>query len=146
MSSKIAGDAPGSSWAAVVRTNGTSEFSKAFVPKPILEASVLNGTCIGIDAISEFFAATAGGMYESLKFTHESNDGAKTYLEWEGKAFGAQVGGTTILTRDETGLIESIRLYHRPLAAFLKFSVELENRLKGKVDPSMLHSASAAAG
>ena len=86
------------------------------------------------------FAATAGGMYDSLAFTNETIDGAKTYLEWEGKAFGKEVGGTTILTRNEAGLIQSIRLYHRPLQMVMEFSVELGRRLKGKVDANLLNS------
>jgi hypothetical protein len=47
-------------------------------------------------------------MYESLAFTNETVDGRKTYLEWEGKAFGKDVGGTTILTRDEAGLSRNV--------------------------------------
>jgi hypothetical protein len=50
--------------------------------------------------------------------------------------FGKEVGGTTILTRDATGLIESIQLYHRPLQVVLEFSRELAQRLKGKIDLS----------
>jgi hypothetical protein len=96
-----------------------------------------------VDAIASFFAATAGGMYESLAFTHETVDGRKTYLEWEGKAFGKHVGGTTILTRDEAGLIQSIRLYHRPFQVVLEFSQELAKRLEGKVDPSLLGTSKA---
>ncbi len=85
-----------------------------------------------------FFAATASGMYDALGFTHETVDGRKTYLEWEGKAFGEDVGGATILTRDEAGLIVGVRLYHRPLQMVRRFSVELAKRLKGKIDSSLL--------
>jgi hypothetical protein len=49
-------------------------------------------------------------MYDPLAFINETIDGAKTYLEWQGKAFGKDVGGTTIPTRNEAGLIQSIRL------------------------------------
>ena len=61
----------------------------------------------------------------------------KEFAAWEGKAFGRDVGGTTILTHDEAGLIQSIRLYHRPLKVVLQFSHELGKRLKGKLDPSL---------
>jgi hypothetical protein len=77
---------------------------------------------------------------DSLAFTNETINGTKTYLEWEGKAFGKEVGGTTILTRNEAGLIQSIRLYHRPLQMVMEFSVELGRRLKGKVDANLLNS------
>jgi hypothetical protein len=122
---------------AIVRKNGTKEFAAAFASNAVLDASVLNGPCVGADAIGSFFAATAGGMYDTLAFTNETVDGPKTYLEWEGKAFGKDVAGTTIITRDETGLIQSIRLYHRPLPVLLQFAEELAKRLRGKVDPGL---------
>jgi hypothetical protein len=135
------GDHPGARWLAIVGKNGTKEFAAAFAANAVLDSSVLNGPCVGADAIGSFFAATAGGMYDSLVFTNETVDGRKTYLEWEGKAFGKDVGGTTILTRDEAGLIQSIRLYHRPLPIVLQFSRELAKRLQGKVDPRLLSTS-----
>jgi hypothetical protein len=108
---------------------------------PVLEASVLNRPMVGIDAIDAFFAATARDMYDSLRFTTETVNGRKTYLEWEGRVFGRDVGGTTILTRGATGLIENIRLYHRPLQIVIEFSKEVSKRLKGKVDPDLLAAA-----
>jgi hypothetical protein len=112
MSASTPNRLPGAEWRAIVRKSGTKEFAAAFVPNPVLETSVLNGPCVGVDAIGAFFDATAAGMYDRLAFTQETVDGRKTYLEWEGKAFGKDVGGTTILTRDETGLIASVRLYN----------------------------------
>ena len=47
------------------------------------------------------------------------------------------IAGTTIVTRNEDGLIESIRLYHRPFRAVIQFSAELAKRLAGKVDTAM---------
>jgi hypothetical protein len=131
----------GDEWRAIVRKHGSKEFAAAFVAEPVLYASVLNGPCVGIDAIAAFFAATSAGMYESLAFTNETVDGLKTYLEWEGKAFGKDVGGTTVLTRNEADLIQSVRLYHRPLQVVVLFSEELAKRLQGKVDPSLLSTA-----
>jgi hypothetical protein len=127
---------PGQDWIAIVRKNGSGEFAEAFVPRPLLYTSVMNGPCVGLEAIAAFFKATST-MYGSLAFTAETLDGPKTYLEWEGKAFGEDVGGTTILTRDEAGLIESIRLYHRPLHVVVRFSAELGRRLQGKLDPEL---------
>jgi hypothetical protein len=133
---------PSEDWLAIVYKAGTKTFAAAFAPNPVLDTSVMKGPCVGVEAIASFFAATAGGMYDTLAFTNETNNGAKTYLEWEGKAFGKEVGGTTILTRDEAGLIQSIRLYHRPLQIVMEFSVELGRRLKGKVE----HQATSATG
>jgi hypothetical protein len=70
-------------------------------------------------------------MYDRIAFTHETVDGVKTYLEWEGQAFGMDVAGTTTLSRNGSGLIASIRLYHRPLHMVVKFSAELGRRLNG---------------
>jgi hypothetical protein len=123
---------PGQDWIAIVRKNGTAEFGKAFAANPTLDASVLNGPCVGVEAIAAFFAATSGGMYETIEFTHETTDGRKTYLEWQGKAFGKHVGGITILTRNNEGLIENIQLYHRPLQVVLEFSRELAKRLEAE--------------
>jgi hypothetical protein len=134
---------PGAEWRELVKKNGTNEFAAAFEPNAVLETSVLNGPCAGVDAIAAFFAATAGGMYDTLAFTHETVDGPKTYLEWEGKAFGKDVGGTTILTRNEAGLIASVRLYHRPFPMVQRFSAELAKRLKGKINESPLISNGA---
>src|SRR5580692_3804729 len=118
---------PGEDWIAIVRKNGMPEFAAAFAANPVLHTSVMSGPCVGVEAVATVFAATAGGMYDTLAFTHETVDGPKTYLEWEGKAFGKSVGGSTILTRNEAGLIQSIQIYHRPLPMVLQFSAELEN-------------------
>ncbi len=131
--------APGQDWISIVRKNGTAEFGQAFAPNPTLDASVLNGPCVGVEAIAAFFAATSGGMYETIEFTHETTNGMKTYLEWQGKAFGKNVGGTTILTRNNEGLIENIQLYHSPLQVVVEFSRELAKRLQGKVDQALLN-------
>ena len=125
-------------WRTIVGKSGTREFSAAFIANPVLEASVLNRALVGTDAIDAFFGVTAHGLYDSIKFTTETVNGRKTYLEWEGSVFGKNVGGTTILTRDATGLIESIRLYHQPLQIVLEFSKEVARRLKDKVDPNLL--------
>jgi pimeloyl-ACP methyl ester carboxylesterase len=119
---------PGSGWREFVRKNGTPEFKRAFSPSAALETSVMDGPCIGVDAIGAFFAATTK-MYDRLDFTHETVEGAKTIFEWQGQAFGGPIAGTTIVTRNDAGLIESIRLYHRPFPAVVRFSAELAKRL-----------------
>src|SRR5712672_2431575 len=129
---------PVEDWIAIVRKNRMPEFAAAFVANPVLHTSVMSGPCVGVEAVAAVFAATAGGMYDTLAFTHETVDGPKTYLEWEGKAFGKDVGGATILTRNEAGLIASVRLYHRPFTMVQRFSAELAKRLKGKINKSLL--------
>ena len=121
MSSKPSDRAPGQEWIAVLRKHGTNEFATAFVAQPTLYASVLNAPCIGVEPVAAFFTATSA-MYDSIAFTHETRDGSKTCLEWEGRVFGKDVAGTTILTRNDAGLIESVQLYHRPLHIVVRFS------------------------
>ena len=128
---------PGEDWIAIVRKSGTPEFAAAFDANPVLYASVLSEPCVGVKAIAAVLAASTGSAYDKLVFTHETVDGPKTYLEWEGNAFGESVGGSTILTRNAAGLIQSIQIYHRPLPMVLQFSAELENHLRGKVSASL---------
>ncbi len=90
----------------------------------------------GLGRIAAFFAVTSA-MYESIAFTHETKDSSKICLEWEGKVFGEDVGGTTILIRDDAELIESVQLYHRPLHILVRFSAELGRRLQGKLDAAL---------
>jgi len=131
------GPRAGDGWIAIVRKSGTPEFAAAFGPNPVLHASVLSEPCAGVELVETVIAASTGGMYDTLVFTQETVDGPRTYLEWEGKAFGKSVGGSTILTRNASGLIENIQIYHRPLPMVLQFSAELENRLRGRVSPSL---------
>jgi hypothetical protein len=134
--SKTLDHLPGTDWITIVRKNGSPEFAAAFVERPILTASVLRNPCVGAESIGAFFGV-ASQMYDTLTFTNETVDAGKTYLEWEGKIFGLDVCGITILTRDPAGLIESVRLYHAPLHVLARFSTELKSRLSGKLDPSV---------
>jgi hypothetical protein len=133
----LASSEPGEGWIAIVRKSGTPEFAAAFAANPVLYASVLSEPCAGVELVETVIAASTGGMYDTLVFTQETVDGPRTYLEWEGKAFGKSVGGSTILTRNASGLIENIQIYHRPLPMVLQFSAALENRLRGQVSPSL---------
>jgi hypothetical protein len=46
---------------------------------------------------------------------------------------GHLVAGATVLAKDAVGLIESIRLYHRPLFLVNEFYADLLRRLAGKM-------------
>jgi hypothetical protein len=120
--------APGQEWRELVRQHGTPTFAAAFAPDAVIEASVLEGALRGPESIGRFFKATTG-MYDSLEFTHETRNGNKTFMEWSGRFHGQEVGGVTIVTRRDDGLIESVRLHHRPLAIVTRFSAELSRRL-----------------
>jgi hypothetical protein len=128
----------GSEWRAIAQKSGTREFAAAFTANPVLETSVLNGPLVGTAAVEGSLSRPPTACTILSGSRRKTNDGRKNYLEWEGRVFGKDVGGTTILVRDATGLIESIRLYHRPLQVVLEFSKELALRLKGKIDPNLL--------
>jgi hypothetical protein len=127
---------PGHDWITVVRTSGTAAFATAFSANPVLDASVLNARCVGVEPIEALFEATRA-IYQTLAFTSEAVVGPRTYLEWEARLFGEEVAGSTILTRDGAGLIERVQVYHRPLHMVLRFSAELARHLNGKVDPNL---------
>jgi hypothetical protein len=127
---------PGADWIAIVRKHASPDFAAAFVELPVLKASVLRHPCVGAQSIGAFFGV-ASEMYDTITFTNETVDQQKTYLEWEGKVFGLDVRGATILTRNSAGLIETIQLYHSPLIVLTRFSAEIERRLGGGLDPSV---------
>jgi hypothetical protein len=122
--------APGADWSALVHKNGTPSFAEAFAAEATLEASVLSGPLRGAEAIGLFFRATTR-MYDSIAFTSEAKAGLTTYLEWSGTIFGGEVGGVTVVSHDEAGLIASVRLYHLPLGMVTRFASELARRLSG---------------
>jgi hypothetical protein len=126
----VTGNRPlGSSWLEILRRKTPKAFAEAFAADATLEASVLSEPVLGADRIREVFAATTS-MYESISFTHEMIDGAKTYLEWRGKAFnGLPATGITVLTHGPTGKIENILLMHAPLRTVETFSTELTKRM-----------------
>ncbi len=116
------------SWRTLVRQNGTPAFAAAFAKDAVLEASVLASSLRGADAIGRFFKATTT-MYETLQFTSAARTGEKTYMEWSGKIFGRGVAGITVVSRNASGLIASIHLYHRPLDMVADFGAELAKRM-----------------
>ena len=127
---------PGADWIAIVRKHASPDFAAAFVERPVLKASVLRYPCVGAQSIGAFFGV-ASEMYDTITFTNETVDYHKTYLEWEGKVFGLEVRGATILTRNPAGLIETIQLYHSPLIVLTRFSAEIERRMGGGLVPGI---------
>jgi hypothetical protein len=117
-------------WLEIVRRPSLEAFATAFVKDCVLDAAVLRAPIVGVVAIRAFFDATRV-MYDRIAFVHETRSATRTCLEWEGKFAGREVGGTTILALDVAGLIESIRIYHRPYEQVIAFSAELARRLAG---------------
>jgi len=121
---------PGTAWMQIVKKNGTSDFAASFTADARLQASALSKAVVGPTLIGTFFAATSK-MYEHIEFTAETVDGAKTYLEWDGIYAGKSVAGATLLTRNESGLINNIKLFQSPFDVVREFSSGLKERLEG---------------
>ena len=127
---------PGHSWLEIIKRPTPEAFAAAFTKDVVLDASVLPRSIIGATDVRAFFGATRA-MFDAIAFKHEVTVGSRTYLEWEGTFQGHSVAGMTVFTKDTAGLIESIRLYHRPYDMVIAFSTDLAGRLAGKmtVDP-----------
>jgi len=122
---------PGVTWVRMVRTLRTSDAPRHFASNVTLDASVLDRTSRGINAVRAYFVA-ASSLYNSLRFTNETVTGARTFLEWEGKAFGKELAGITVFVRNKSGRIAKIRLYTSPLAAVHQFATALQKPLTAK--------------
>jgi hypothetical protein len=129
--------APGRLWSEIIKRPTLETFAAAFTTDVALDASVLPRTVRGAPDVRAVFDATRG-MYETIAFSREENGASRTYLEWNGLFGGHLVAGATILAKDAGGLIESVRLYHRPLFVVNEFSAELLRRLAGKMMADVL--------
>jgi hypothetical protein len=123
---------PGVTWVRMVRTLRSSDAPLYFASNVSLDASVLDRTSRGINAVRAYFVA-ASSLYNSLRFTNETVTGPRTFLEWEGKAFGKQVAGITIVVRNKSGRIAKIRLYTSPSAAVHPFATALKETIDCQV-------------
>jgi hypothetical protein len=86
---------------------------------------------------------TAGGITDALRFTRESTAADRCYLEWELDALGLRINGASVISFDSSGLIDSVALYHRPLAGLLAFSAEMGRRLGNSLGHEMFYPAPA---
>jgi hypothetical protein len=127
---------PGHSWLEIIKRPTPEAFAAAFTKDVVLDASVLPRSITGATDVRAFFGATRA-MFDAIAFKHEVTVGSRTYLEWEGTFQGNNVAGLTVLTKDATGLIESVRVYYRPYNVVVAFSADLAGRLAGNmtVDP-----------
>ena len=121
--------AVGQSWLALVHKYGTPEFAAAFAADAVFDASVLTAPLIGPKAIGTYFGATTAGLYQEISFTSETTVGRTTFYQWMGRAFDIQLNGLTVVTKNEAGLIQNVRLFHSPYPVVLRFAAELVKRL-----------------
>lgn len=132
--------APGAAWGEIVRRPTLEAFATAFAPNVALYTSIARGPIVGIAGVHAYFRHAAA-TYETIAFTHEAHGAGRTYMEWEGTAFGGQaVAGVTILRRSPAGLIDWISLYHRPYDLVLQFSAAMRTQLQGQVADDLFAS------
>jgi hypothetical protein len=127
------GPPAGHVWLEIIKRPSLEGFASAFTRDVVLDTSVASAPMVGAEAVRAFFDATRA-MYDQIAFVHETRSGTRTHLEWEGRFAGRGIAGATILAHQADGLIESIRLYHRPYDQVTAFSADLARRIAGKVD------------
>jgi hypothetical protein len=120
-------------WLDAISSDRAPLFTEATSSDVRLEGSIFARPICGSHEVYAALLA-AGGIYDSLAFTHEAVAGARTYLEWEAKALGLDISGVTVLTSGERSHISAIAIHHRPFAAVVKFSSEMRERLEGTID------------
>jgi len=127
-------------WTAALRDESGVTFAQVAAPHVRLEGSIF---AIPIDGREKVWTSlrAAGGITDTLSFTHESAAPGRSYLEWELEALGQRFQGVTILTLDGTGLIDNVALHHRPLGAVLAFSAEMGRRLGNSLGPGVFYQA-----
>ena len=118
----------GEDWLAILSRPTAAEFAGAFCDAPVLQASVLSESLLGVSALRAFFDATRS-MYDTFAFTAEHRVGPQTWLDWQGVYDGHPISGVTLLVADSRRLIANVRIYCAPLGALTSFAAELRQRL-----------------
>lgn len=122
------------SWNGAFAAKSKEAFGETLTEDVVLEGAALMVPVKGRSDVQTVMS-TAKEYYKALRFTHEATSGPRTYMEWEATgASGVEFSGVTVLARNEEGLIEHISISHRPLAAILEFSGEMNRRTQGKLE------------
>ena len=119
-------------WTRALRDETGAAFREVTAPHVRLEGSIFATPIDGREKVWTSLR-TAGGITDTLRFTHESAAADHSYLEWELEALAQRVAGVTVLAFDGPGLIDNVALHHRPLGAVLAFSAEMGRRLGDSV-------------
>lgn len=125
-------------WTRALRDESGATFGEVVAPHVRLEGSIFAAPIDGRERVWTSLR-TAGGITDTLRFTHESAAADRSYLEWELEALGQRFKGVTVLTFDGSGLIDNVALHHRPLGAVLAFSAEMGRRLGNSVGPGVFY-------
>jgi hypothetical protein len=119
---------PGRNWLSIVSRPTLTDFARAFVEAPLLEASVLSDSVRGVASVRAFFNATRA-MYDAIEFTAEHHVSSRTWLEWRGEYRARPISGVTVLTTEPGCLIAHVHLFHLPLDQVTAFASDVQHRL-----------------
>jgi hypothetical protein len=123
-------------WRGAFAHKSGPEFAAALALDVTLHATVLVRPVHGRDAVSTVLGA-GSSIYAELEFTHQADDGNRTFLEWRAVTEeGDHLAGITVLVHDAEGRIVEAKIHHRPLLGALRFAAELKKRVGGRVDAS----------
>jgi hypothetical protein len=131
-------------WTGALRDESGATFGQVAAPHVRLEGSIFAAPIDGREKVWTSLR-TAGGITDTLRFTHESTAADRSYLEWELEALGQQFQGVTVLALDGSGLIDNVAVHHRPLSGVLAFSAELGRRLGNSLGPGVFYEPRGAA-
>jgi hypothetical protein len=130
-------------WQGALADQSGATFREVATPGVRLEGSIF---ATPIDGREEVWTSlrTAGGITDTLSFTHELTEPGRSYFEWELDALAQRFDGVTVLTFDGSGLIVNVALHHRPLGGVLAFSAEMGRRLGNSLGPGVFYQAPRA--
>jgi hypothetical protein len=127
-------------WTQAFAAKLEDAFGEALADSVVLEATALRKALSGRAAVQTAME-TASRIYESVVFTHQAQNGPRTYIEWEARACGGTaIGGITVLRKNDAGQIEHIAIHHRPLDALLAFSAEMGRRTERLIEPGHFYT------
>lgn len=131
----------GGGWMRAFGDRSARSFGDNFAEDMRFEATTLMRTVAGRDRVQAIMEA-ASRQYKSLTFTHRTQDGDRTYLEWDATLQDdAPVAGVTVLTTGADGKIVRIAIHHRPMPMALRFSAGLRRELAGIIEPDFFFDA-----
>lgn len=95
-----------------------------------LEAGDFHQPFVGRQKV-EIVVEVVKEIYAKLDLLNETYGKTQAYIEWQASGFGSDdIRGVTIVTRDTSGAITNVAIYHRSRETALRFSSELARRLE----------------
>ena len=125
-------------WSGALADESGARFRDVVTPQVRLEGSIFAKPIDGRDDVWTSLRA-AGGITDTLLFTHDTTGSGRSYFEWQLEALAQHFEGVTVLTFDGAGLVTNIAIHHRPLGGVLAFSAEMGRRLGNSLGQSVFY-------